>query len=138
MSIHPDSVNIAAMVPQEWLVKLEQLSQKTGRSIEELIREALAQYLGIEKKISPSQTLVNVPLAMIQQDLTTLKQKVNHLEQLVPQVTTLEAKLFSLEKILIPELSTLPNSQTFTQVVPLDDDEQYDEPDEILTDFLSE
>ena len=138
MSIHPNSVNIAAMVPQEWLVKLEQLSQKTGRSIEELIREALAQYLGIEKKISPSQTLVNVPLAMIQQDLTTLKQKVNHLEQLFPQVTTLEAKLFSLEKILIPELSTLPNSQTFTQVVPLDDDEQYDEPDEILTDFLSE
>ena len=138
MSIHPDSVNIAAMVPQEWLVKLEQLSQKTGRSIEELIREALAQYLGIEKKISPSQTLVNVPLATIQQDLTTLKQKVNHLEQLFPQVTTLEAKLFSLEKILIPELSTLPNSQTFTQVVPLDDDEQYDEPDEILTDFLSE
>lgn len=136
MSIHPNSVNIAAMVPQEWLVKLEQLSQETGRSIEELIREALAQYLGIEKKISPSQTLTNVPLATVQQELTTLKQKVNHLEQLFPQVAKLEAKLFSLEKILIPELSTLPNSQTFTQVVPIDDDQQYDEPDEILTDFL--
>lgn len=138
MAIHPNSVNIAAMVPQEWLVKLEQLSQETGRSLEELIREALAQYLGIEKKISPSQTLGNVRLATVQQELTTLKQKVNHLEQLFPQVAKLEAKLFSLEKTLIPELSILPNSQTFTQVVPIDDDEQYDEPDEILTDFLSE
>lgn len=138
MSIHPDSVNIAAMVPQEWLVKLEQLSQETGRSIEELIREALAQYLGIEKKVSPSQTLVNVPLATVQQELTTLRKKVNHLEQLFPQVAKIETKLFSLEKILIPELSTLPISKTFTQVVPLDDDEQYDEPDEVLTDFLSE
>lgn len=136
MSIHSELGNLSAIVPQEWLVKLEQLSQETGCSIEELIQDALAQYLNLDP-VSPSGTVVNVPLATIQKELATLTQKVNDLEQLFSQMAKLEAKMFSLEKTLTPERSTPYPTRTFTKSLVTDDD-QDDEPDEILTDFLTE
>ncbi|MFM6455625.1 MAG: hypothetical protein ACKPH7_27905, partial [Planktothrix sp.] len=60
-------------------------------------------------------------------------QKVQSLELLFHQVSKLEAKITSIEKIIIPEV-LITSDSTFAQLLTNDSDE--DEPDEILTDFL--
>lgn len=136
MSIDSESGSLSATVPLEWVVKLTKLSEETGCSLEELVRVALAQYLGLNR-FSPSPDSENDSLATLQKQLITLTKKVNDLEPLVSQVAKLEAKIFALEKTVMPELPRLPDSQTFTQFLATDD-EQDDEPDEILMDFLTE
>ena len=135
MSINSESEKLSATVPTEWVAKLTHLSEKNGCSLEELVREALAQYLDLNH-FSASPDSESASFTTLQKQLVTLTTRVKDLEVLFSQVAKLEAKMFSLERTLMPELSTLPETETFTQFLATDD-EQYDEPDEILTDFLT-
>ncbi|VXD24572.1 conserved hypothetical protein [Planktothrix serta PCC 8927] len=129
-----ENTKIETTVPQEWADQLGELSLETGRTVEELVQEALGQYLArIKTAFAPASIDLEASNIEIQKELSILKQKVQSLEQLLNQVAKLEAKIFSLEKIVSPELSIPPNS-TFAQL--LTNDEDYDEPDEIMTDFL--
>ena len=47
-----DEIVLKASVPQEWADQFEDLAKQTGRESDELNREALAQYIGIDEKAS--------------------------------------------------------------------------------------
>lgn len=127
-----ETTTIETTVPQEWVNQLNQFSLETGRSVQELVQEAIGQYLKtISTSLNPNSQ--NLEDSRIEQDLLILQQKVQSLELLFYQVSKLEAKITSIEKIIIPEVPITSDS-TFAQLLTNDSDE--DEPDEILTDFL--
>ncbi len=127
-----ETTTIEIIVPQEWANQLNQYSLETGRSVAELVQEAIGQYLKtIPTSLNPNSE--NLEDSRIEQELLILQQKVQSLELLFHQVSKLEAKITSIEKIIIPEVPITSDS-TFAQLLTDDSDE--DEPDEILTDFL--
>lgn len=123
---------IETTVSSEWAEQLHQLSLETGHSLEELIQEAIGQYLD-KTRISLSSQSVDLEYFNLQKELLDLQKKVKSLEALSNQVAKLEAKLLGIEKIVIPKPSLSPIS-TSSQV--LTDNNDQDEPDEVLTDFL--
>ncbi|HEY9866583.1 MAG TPA: hypothetical protein V6D21_20585 [Candidatus Obscuribacterales bacterium] len=123
---------IETTVSSEWAEQLHQLSLETGNSLEELVQEAIGQYLDKTRVFLSSQS-VDLEYFNLQKELLDLQGKVESLKPLLNQVAKLEAKIVTLEKIVAPELSLSPSS-TFSQL--LTDDNDQDEPDEILTDFL--
>lgn len=127
-----ETTTIETIVPQEWANQLNQYSLETGRSVAELVQEAIGQYLKtISTSLNPNSKQLEDSL--LEQELLILQQKVQSLELLFHQVSKLEAKITSIEKIIIPEVPITSDS-TFAQLLTDDSDE--DEPDEILTDFL--
>ena len=127
-----ETTTIETTVPQEWANQLNQFSLETGRSVKELVQEAIGQYLKtISTSLNPNSKQLEDSL--LEQELLILQQKVQSLELLFHQVSKLEAKITSIEKIIIPEVPITSDS-TFAQLLTDDSDE--DEPDEILTDFL--
>ncbi|MFM6191656.1 hypothetical protein [Planktothrix sp.] len=127
-----ETTTIETTVPQEWANQLNQFSLETGRSVKELVQEAIGQYLKtISTSLNPNSKQLEDSL--LEQELLILQQKVQSLELLFHQVSKLEAKITSIEKIIIPEVPITSDS-TFAQLLTNDSDE--DEPDEILTDFL--
>jgi predicted DNA-binding protein len=127
-----ENIKIETTVSQEWAERLNHLSLETGSSLEELVQEAIGQYL--EKiKVSYNSDSVDLQYLNLQKELLNLQKKVQSLEPLLHQVAKLEVKILGIEKIVIPELSISPIS-TFAQLLINDNDQ--DEPDEILTDFL--
>ncbi|CAD5911571.1 hypothetical protein PCC9214_00073 [Planktothrix tepida] len=127
------NIKIETSIPKEWASQLNQLSAETGHSVDKLVHEAIGHYL--EKvQFSSISNSANLDASNLHQELLILQQKVQSLEPLLHQVAKLEAKIVTLEKIIIPEVPIIPNS-TFAQLLTNDDDD--DEPDEVLTDFLS-
>ncbi len=128
-----ETTTIETTVPQELADQLNQYSLETGRSVAELIQEAIYQYLETIKT-SLKLNSQNLEDSTINQEILILQKKVQSLELLFHQVSKLEAKITSIEKIIIPEV-TITSDSTFAQLLTDDSDE--DEPDEILTDFLT-
>ncbi|MGL4503310.1 MAG: hypothetical protein ACRC2M_10685 [Planktothrix sp.] len=127
-----DNTKIETTVSSEWAEQLNQLSLKTGHSLEELIQEAIGQYLD-KTSVFLSSESVDLQYLNLQKELLNLQEKVKSLEPLSNQVAKLEAKLLGIEKIVIPKPSLSPSSN-FSKF--LTDDNDQDEPDEVLTDFL--
>ena len=127
-----DNTKIEITVSSEWAEQFNQLSLETGHSLEELIQEAIGQYLD-KTRVFLSSHSIDLEYFNLQKELLNLQEKVESLKPLLNKVAKLEAKIVALEKIVIPELSISPSS-TFSQL--LADDNDQDEPDEILTDFL--
>jgi hypothetical protein len=124
---------LGATVPQAWVERFECLAQQTGRSVTDLVREALAQYIGMDnpRAIAPSS------LATLEAELAALKAKVASFDSLNQQVAVLTVRLVALEKIAVQAPSQLSQAQALSvQAGELEDDDCYDEPDEVLTDFL--
>jgi len=129
-----ENIKIETTISPEWAERLNQLSLETGSSLEELVQEAIGQYL--EKiKVSDNSDSVDLQYLNLQKELLTLQKKVQSLEPLLHQVTKLEVKIIGIEKIVMPKLSISPSS-TCAQLLINDNDQ--DEPDEILTDFLGD
>lgn len=116
-------------VPQEWIKQLETLAKQTGCSVSELLRDAIAQYLKISEQPS-SQTLdeFRTELNTFKISISQLTKKVNGLSSNSHLLTTLSMRMAALEG------TSAKNTSTSSQL--LDDDDDCDEPDEILTDFL--
>lgn len=128
-----ETTTIETTVSQELADQLNQYSLETGRSVAELVQEAIYQYLETIKT-SLKLNSQNLEDPTINQEILILQKKVQSLELLFHQVSKLEAKITSIEKIIIPEV-TITSDSTFAQLLTDDSDE--DEPDEILTDFLT-
>ncbi|NEO88512.1 MAG: hypothetical protein F6J87_30425 [Spirulina sp. SIO3F2] len=119
----PDFATVQVAVPFAWLAKVEKLAQERDRSNQEILQAAIAQYLG-------------VPLP--NQD--------SRLGQLEAQVHALKTQLSQLNRTINhfqnqPQPASTPPLETPTQPVPSgnwidDDDDDVDEPDEVLLDFL--
>lgn len=129
-----ENITLETIVSLEWAEQLNQLSLETGHSLTELIQEAIGQYLNKTRGFLSNQS-IDLEYLNLQKELLNLQKKVESLKPLLNQVAQLEAKIVALEKIVIPELSISP-SATFSQL--LTDENDQDEPDEILTDFLVE
>jgi hypothetical protein len=151
-----------AKVPQEWVEQLEKIAKQTGKSVNELVRDAIAQYLGVGEQPSEFTPLVNRPpnppnlggeqvvnlpkardfeqlsaeLATYKTQLTQLNQKVNDLLSYSQLVTTLQIRLTSLEGKIIQNHQDKAIATTSSELINTDEDTYDDEPDEILPDFL--
>lgn len=123
-----NEIVLGAMIPQEWLDKLSDLSKSTGRSLNDLVREAIAQYIGID------ETKYN--LLELNKQLTILQEKIAFLESDRGQIQKLGLRL----QILEHQLAKIPNQAIYTEKLSRDnnliDDNVDDEPDEIIFDFL--
>jgi DNA repair ATPase RecN len=122
-------------VPQEWIKQLETLAKETGCSVSELLRDAIAQYLTISEQPS-SQTLdqLRTELNTFKVSISQLTEKVNGISSNSQLLTTLSMRLAALEGIVAKNAFPANNASTPSQLV--DDDDDCDEPDEILSDFL--
>lgn len=134
--INEENQLLGATVPQEWIDKFEILAKQTGRSVTDLVREALAQYIGIDKS---SSTIVS-QLEQFQSELKLLKQKIREVELYKTQIRELSVRLAVVEqsmgKVRTQLISSDLSSSSEVELIESEIDEDYeDEPDEILTDF---
>lgn len=74
----PESPMVGARVPQDWQHQIQEIAQAAGRKEAEVVREALAQYLG---RTNPSS--VKGALADLQDRVASLERKLAGLGRLV-------------------------------------------------------
>ncbi len=131
-----EEIMLGAKVPSQWREKYEALARDAGISLTEVVRDALAQYIGAHNK---SSALVS-PLELLQSQITTLREQVEELMLYKNQMRELSIRLSVLEQGITKIQTELVPSGTISvsDAVLIDPDEEYfeDEPDEILTDFL--
>ncbi|PHV61697.1 hypothetical protein [Cyanobacterium aponinum] len=121
LSIHIDS---------EWKEKLIDIAQQKNISLEKLIASIIGNYLG--------ESLEHEKLEKLTQDYEKLNQRLSVLEAKNLELEKIEAKFHILEK-LVENLQYQINPRHIDKgniTHSLDDEDIYDEPDEILTDFL--
>jgi len=73
-----ESPMVGARVPQEWQQQISAIATASGRKEAEVVREALAQYLGQTDKSS-----VKGAIASLEDRVTTLERKLAGLARLV-------------------------------------------------------
>lgn len=124
-------VNFNLKIPQQWLGRLTKSAQENNHSVEDLILTVLAEYFNFNER--------DFQIQQLHQELQQLRQRVIQLEEQDYQFAQLTKRLNILEK-LIASLQTqwikLRPSTSLSLVEEYDDDDIYDEPDEVLTDFL--
>lgn len=74
----PESPMVGARVPQEWQQQISAIAAAAGRKEAEVVREALAQYLG---QTDPSR--VKGAIADLQERVASLERKLAGLSRLV-------------------------------------------------------
>ena len=122
-------VNLNVKIPQQWLGRLTKLAQENNQSVEALILAVLAEYLNFDEAGFPVQELPQ-ELQQLRQRVIQLERQNYQFDKLTNRLNILEKLIASLQTQLIePKPSTsLPSSEEY--------DDIYDEPDEVLTDFL--
>jgi predicted transcriptional regulator len=126
-------ITLSTKVPRSWGNKLEELAEQTGRSPTDLLREALAQYLGVEDQKSADIDR----LGAIEAELAALNQKVAELEPYKTQMVAILTRLVVVERAVANNQHPGNITQTFSvEMQAIADDDIDDEPDEILIDFL--
>jgi hypothetical protein len=101
--------------PQPWQEKIREIAACRNRTSEEIVHEALAQYLG-----EPTSTLPP-RLRAVEIEVQQLQTIIQDLQQRLQQAAT---------------VITFPPSPQTPLATSDEDDELEDEPDEILYDFL--
>jgi hypothetical protein len=134
-------INLETTVPQAWVNQLETLAQQKDSSVSQLIRAALAQYLGIEDVHS----VPNFSLKEYKSELRELKTKITELEAYRYQVKEMNIRLSVMEQNITKlqrqnigiHHSFSSEAMILDATLDYDDDDYYeDEPDEILTEFI--
>ena len=74
----PESPMVGARVPQDWQQQIQEIASAAGRKEAEVVREALAQYLG---KTDPGN--VKGAIADLQDRVASLEKKLTGLGRLV-------------------------------------------------------
>lgn len=128
---------LGVKIPQNLASKYEKLAKETGKSVNELVQEALAQYIGIKDK----PPLNSANLEESKSELTLLKHRVTEIELYKTQIRDLSFRLSVLEQGMSKMQTQMISSHQLSAPVldvknsPEDEDTE-DEPDEVLTDFL--
>ncbi|MBS0016052.1 MAG: ribbon-helix-helix protein, CopG family [Arthrospira sp. SH-MAG29] len=123
----PNDITLTVTVSQELMQEIEQKSQENGHSITQLVQEAIREYLTLNN--ATDIELLRRQIIELQRQLLTLEKIPKDLTAVETRVATLERRLGSV---------SVTNQRTSLPTVAADDEEFYDEPDEILTDFLSD
>jgi len=74
----PESPMVGARVPQEWQQQISAIASASGRREAEIVREALAQYLG---ETDPG--VVRCAIASLEDRVASLERKLASLDRLV-------------------------------------------------------
>lgn len=74
----PESPMVGARVPQDWQQQIQEIASAAGRKEAEVVREALAQYLG---KTDPGN--VKGAISSLEERVSVLERKLAGLGQLV-------------------------------------------------------
>ena len=125
-------VNLNLKIPQQWFGRLTKSAQENNQSVEDLILAVLAEYFNFDER--------GFQVQQLRQELEQLRQRVIQLEgqdyqfeQIINRLNILEKLMASLQTqwIKLRPSTSLPLVEEYD-----DDDDIYDEPDEVLTDFL--
>ncbi|GAB4315668.1 MAG: hypothetical protein Kow0091_22840 [Geminocystis sp.] len=123
-------LDLSIHIDYEWKEKLIDIAQKENVSLENLIASIIGDYLG--------ESLDHEKLEKLTQDYEKLNQRLTVLEAKNLELEKIEARFNLLEK-LVENLQYQINPRHIEKrniTHSLDDEDIYDEPDEILTDFL--
>ncbi|MBI4785092.1 MAG: hypothetical protein HY785_27875 [Oscillatoriophycideae cyanobacterium NC_groundwater_1537_Pr4_S-0.65um_50_18] len=138
---------IKCVIPQSWQTALEALAQQTGKSVEQVVYEAIAQYLNpdLNPNLSPDLNKTaaldkqpSVPaeaLTQMQSQIHRLENRLAKTDLAIMQTAALAARVVAIEQTL----RQMPNTSAEDKLQPLEDEpeeEFEDEPDEILVGFL--
>jgi len=133
MSDFSDDTTVNIAIPQEWVNQLRERSRKTGSPISELLRSAVGQYLAID---IPTSSPSPVEFELLKREVSDLRRQLFVLEKTAAALELLESRVAALERRV--GWGTVTPGASNPPVVDDDDEEIYDEPDEILTDFLAD
>ena len=131
---------IKTKVTPAFLARIDGLARTQNQSISQLILAALNQYIDLAENASPT----NDSLRIIQSELKLLQAKTNKIDEFKQALDSLSFRLKNLEQLLAHLQSqksltladnNLPAAANF--IGELDEDDTDDEPDEILTDFIT-
>lgn len=115
---------IRCQIPQSWQAELEAIAQQTGQSLEQVVYEAIAQYLG---KGVPAQAI-----AALQNRLEVVEQRVEQVDEALLQ--SLSTRLTGLEQ-LVARSSLQEPPVPSSAPLAIEAMEPEDEPDEIMESF---
>lgn len=119
----PDFATVQVAMPFAWLTKVDKLAQERDRSSQEILQAAIAQYLGVPLPNQDSR------LGQLEADVQDLKTQLRQLNRTLSQ-----------QQQQSRSQSSAPKPKVLAEPTPsgnwIDDDEDVDEPDEVLLDFL--
>jgi len=113
-----EKVTVSSQVPPEWKAKIERLAADRKKTPNEIIYEAIAQYLGEDVKTNDSR------LNILETDVSMLQRQVGELNLTIKSLR---------QRLLVSATSTISIVETTSNE---DEDFIEDEPDEILYSFL--
>ncbi|NJR64658.1 MAG: hypothetical protein HC772_03950 [Leptolyngbyaceae cyanobacterium CRU_2_3] len=137
MAEQPTLTTLKCHIPKTWQAEIQALARQAGHSPEQVIYEAIAQYLGKSSGKSSSKSKGqnnSTPhvLTEVQQRLEIVEHRSHKADEAMIQVLALTVRVAALEQVI--QLARLtPRSLDFK---PTDEEDPDDEPDEILTSFL--
>lgn len=125
---------ISCQVPSAWKAKLERLATERHRAPEQIFYEAIAQYLG---ETAVTEAAERDPMVMFSAEIAVLRQEVSSLRAMIqsatqPFLAQADQSNSSADISAAPAMRSTPSSSLTDD----DWDEDEDEPDEILYDFL--
>ena len=142
MTEHP---RIKCAIPQSWQTALEALAQQTGRSVEQVVSEAIAQYISSNLNLDTTKAAALSKQSAAQAEaLTQMQSQIHRLENRLAktdlammQTAALAVRVMAIEQTL--QRSQMPNTPAEATLQPPEEEpegEFEDEPDEILVGFL--
>ncbi|MDT9179240.1 MAG: ribbon-helix-helix protein, CopG family [Limnospira sp. PMC 1291.21] len=121
----PNDITLTVTVSQELMQEIEQKSQASGHSITQLVQEAIKEYLNLNNATD---------IELLRRQIIELQRQLLTLEKIPQDLTAVETRVAILERRL--GSVSITNQRSSLPTVAADDEDFYDEPDEILTDFL--
>ena len=121
----PNDITLTVTVSQELMQEIEQKSQENGHSITQLVQEAIREYFTLNNATD---------IELLRRQIIELQRQLLTLEKIPQDLTAVETRVAILERRL--GSVSITNQRSSLPTVAADDEDFYDEPDEILTDFL--
>ena len=132
---------IKCAIPQSWQAELEILAEQAGQSVEQIVYEAIAQYLG-KMRLDKPEISANA-LMQMQSQLQRLESQLAKADMALMQTTSLTTRVIAIEQAIgrstqthdSPPQADLDEDDGIEDD-GIEDDGIEDEPDEILISFL--
>ena len=123
-----ENPKVSCQVPPDWKAKIEGLAVLRGKTPEEIIYEALGQYLGEEQSTNENRfNNLEVEVSSLNTNIASLTSTVKDLQQRLVTAASI---------ISIPETNSITPQQRLSNINSLYQEDLEDEPDEILYEFL--
>ncbi|HEY9690954.1 MAG TPA: hypothetical protein V6D15_01990 [Oculatellaceae cyanobacterium] len=123
-----ENPQVSCQVPPNWKAKIERLAVLRGKTPQEIIYEALGQYLGEEQSTNETRfNTLEVEVSSLNTNIASLTCTVKDLQQRLVTAASI---------ISIPETKSITPQQRLPNVNSLYQEDLEDEPDEILYEFI--